>query len=84
MIQRHFNAFLKKLGIKQLFWGNVRSDCIRHGINYQHKKSELYSYRKELIIRAFCWIDYPEPPNLTWPDVHKAWEKYMNSHYVFR
>lgn len=84
MIQRHFNAFLKKLGIKQLFWGSVRSDCIRHGINYQHKKSELYSYNKELIIRAFCWIDYPEPPNATWPDVHKAWEKYMNSHNVFR
>ena len=84
MIERHFNAFLKKLGIKQLFWSTVRRDCIKSGINYQHRKSVLYSYRRELIIRAFCWVDYPDPPNSPWLDIHKAWERYMNSHFVFR
>lgn len=80
MIKRHFNAFLKKLGIKQLFWSIVKKECVKFGISYQSKKGELYAYNSDLIIRAFCWIDYPSPPNLTWPDVHKQWDKYIRSH----
>ena len=84
MIKRHFNAFLKNLGIKQLFWSIVKKECVRLGINYQHKKSELYSYNKDIIIRAFCWVDYPEPYHSTWPDIHIKWNEYVKSHDMFR
>ena len=78
MIKRRVNAFLKKLGIKQIFWSIIYKECLKRGMDYSRRKQELYSYSDELFIRAFTWIDYPNPlPNLTWPNIHREWVNYI-------
>ena len=83
MIKRHLNAFLKNLGIKQIFWSNIRKQCLACGFNYYRRKTEIYSYSDTLFIRAFSWMEYPPPPNLTWPHVHRLWVDYIKSHNYF-
>lgn len=84
MIKRHLNAFLKNLGIKQIFWSIIRKQSLTNGINYYRRKTEIYSHSDDIFIIAFCWIDYPNPlPNLTWPQVHRAWVNYIKSHNYF-
>lgn len=84
MYKRQLNSFLTNLGIKQLFWSNVRRRCQRTQGDYKEVITSLCTNKFDAICSAFLWDSkqYPCKPELPWTLVHRLWHKYCRKHNV--
>ena len=83
MFKRQLNSFLANLGIKQLFWSNVRRRCQRTKLNYQEVVTFICTRKLDAICSAFLWDNTENPckPGLSWNHVHSLWREYCRKHY---
>ena len=82
MYKRQLNSFLANLGIKQLFWSNVRKRCQRYHQDYKETMEFLCKNKYDMICGAFLWDpkEYPSKPGLPWNLVHRLWNEYCRKH----
>ena len=82
MYKRQLNSFLANLGIKQLFWSNVRKRCQQTRGNYKEVTTYLCTHKFDAICGAFLWgtKKYPCKPKLPWNIVHHLWQSYCKKH----
>jgi hypothetical protein len=82
MHKRQLNSFLANLGIKQLFWSNVRRRCQQAREDYKEVTTHLCTHRFDAICSAFLWDPkkYPYKPGLPWDTVHHLWHDYCKKH----
>lgn len=84
MCKRQLNSFLSNLGIKQLFWSNVRRRCQRDD---RQKYKEVVTFicinKFDAICGAFLWDDRENPckSGLPWDLVHHLWQDYCRKHH---
>lgn len=85
MCKRQLNSFLANLGIKQLFWSNVRRRCQRTHGDYKEVTTYICTYKSDAICGAFRWsLEYPCKPGLPWDLVHHLWQDYYKKHNFFK
>ena len=85
MYRRQLNSFLTDLGIKQLFWSNVRRRCQRDQQDYKNVVTFLCTNKFDSICGAFLWDNtkYPCKPGLPWDVVHHLWRQYRKKHNFY-
>jgi hypothetical protein len=82
MYKRQLNSFLANLGIKQLFWSNVRRRCQQTNQDYQEIVTFLCTNKLDAIVGAFLWDSRnPCKPGLPWDLVHRLWQEYCKKYY---